>query len=356
MTKQNALLIFAAVTLTVVIVAAVIVRQQAPQTELPREPLLPGLSARINDAAEIAIESRRDRTILRRSGDAWVIANADGYPALFDRVRALLISLSELKTLERKTRNPALYHRLGVEDPGAEGSQSLRVIVRDSGGGVLADLIIGKPRLSRITNQPTGLYVRMPDAAQALLVEGGLEIAADKTAWFDADILNIPATRVREVVIRHPNGETLVVSRTDPADADFILEGLPPDRRLKSQVTVNRLGSVLQDVRASDARARAGFNFPEDATQVTVRTLDGLVATVRTARVGGASYAQFDFDAGPAPEPPAAGGSEAQAGPTAAEEAAAINQRLGRWVYLIPEFKYEILTETLDNLTLPAPG
>ena len=170
--NRNSLIILAAITLTVVIVAIVVASKERSPTYVSQEPLLPELKEHINDAAAIHLVSNRHKTRLARKDDSWTIANSDHYPALFDKVRSLLINLSELRTKERKTGNPELYHRLDVQDPSKRDSNSVHVTVTDAEDEILADIIIGKPRVSKVTNVQTGLYVRKPDAQHALLGTG----------------------------------------------------------------------------------------------------------------------------------------------------------------------------------------
>lgn len=353
--NRNTLIALAAITLTVVITAIVVVSKERAPTYLDKKPLLPTLQENINKAASISLVSNRHKTILERDGETWRIANSDDYPALFEKVRNLLINLSELHTLERKTNKPELYHYLNVQAPSQPDSNSVQVTVMDEGANILADVIIGKPRTSKVTNIQTGLYVREPDSSHALLVEGRVPVAAEKTAWFNPNILNIASERIREVVVKHPDGNIVRAFRDSP-ESNFQLADLPDNRKVQSQVALNRFGSVLQDISARDIRALGNFNF-ERPVETTVYTFNGMIIDVRSSRLDDRHYANFQFrfdvishrNIGQPLMLPETDTSGKQASPQ--EQAQELQARLGNWVYQIPGYQFDNLTATLEDYT-----
>lgn len=350
--NRNSLIILAAITLTMVVTAVVVVSEERSPTSMSNEKLLPMLSENINNATAITIGSNRYRTELERDGDTWRIANSDGYPALFDKVRSLLINLTELRTKERKTDNPELYHYLDVQETDVRDSNSTRVTVRNSDGEVLADVLLGKARKSKVTGLQTGLYVRKPDAEHALLVEGQAPVSAKKTDWFNTDTINISSDRVHEVIVKHPNGSRVRAYRDSP-EGNFELDNLPADRRIQSRVALNKFGSVLQQLAARDIRALDQFDFGGDAVETRVQTYDGLVVNVKSTEIDGDHYANFqvrhdeslrmDF----ASTVTDSEGNKIEV----AKQAEALQRRLSNWVYQIPGFKYDVLSATLDDYT-----
>lgn len=359
--NRNNLIALAAITLTVVVTAVVVVSKERAPMAMDEEPLLPALVENVNQAAVITLASNRDKTILEYDGETWRIANSDDYPALFEKVRALLINLTELRTLERKTNNPDLYSRLQVQDPAQKDSNSVRVTVTGTSKNVLADVIIGKPRISKVTSLQTGLYVRRFGDEHAMLVSGQVPVSAQKTAWFNNDILNIASERVHTVTIRHADGSELRAVRDDPG-ADFEFESLPANREVQSQTALNRFRSVLQEIKARDIHALESFEFGPDTVETTVHTFDGLVATVRSLQQGDQQYASFQFshDAGAAQHDNAldsmnTSGTDEQGTPakpqSVATEVHDLQQQLSGWVYEIPEYQYDVLAATLDEYT-----
>ncbi len=78
--------------------------------------VLPGLEQAVNTVTEIRLR-KGDGThaTLRRARTSWGVSER-GWPAQRDKVRKLLLDLGALNVVEEKTRLPANYAALGVED------------------------------------------------------------------------------------------------------------------------------------------------------------------------------------------------------------------------------------------------
>ena len=64
-----------------------------------------------------------------------------------ERVRELLVGLTEVRLLEPRTADPGLYERLGVDEPSKPGSTGLLVRVQDAKSDPLAELVVGRRRV-----------------------------------------------------------------------------------------------------------------------------------------------------------------------------------------------------------------
>ena len=155
--------------------------------------------------------------MLERKGDAWVAAERGGYPVRPERVRELLVGLTEVRLLEPRTADPAMHERLGVEDPSKPGSTGLLVRVQEANGTPIAELVVGRRRVRTQGNLPESAYIRRPGEAQSWLAEGRLPVDADPQLWLDRDVVNLPATRVREVAVRRADEPELVLARAGQA-------------------------------------------------------------------------------------------------------------------------------------------
>ena len=365
--KNRKLFIFAIVTLAVILAAGITSRLRAPQSTLSKQVLLPELAGRINDIAGITIKGNRRTVILKQQGGIWVVASTDNYPALFNKIKQNVVGMSELKIVDRKTDNPEFYGRLGVEGPDVEGTKSLLLTLQDRSGHTMAELIVGNKRQSS-SNKP-GLYVRKPDAAQALLVEGFLDISDKPPDWFENHLFDIPDARVQEVRISYPPAgeqaqEDLVIRKDTGEQPEFAVNLPSPGTDPSTTIVADRISRGLVEMRAENVRSLQNFNFPEDATiTTTVSTFDGLVVTARLTKKDRAHYANFMFaanptatagttgstDAGttgdePAGAVPATDQTAAFAPMSPEAEAEILNQHLSSWVYEIPDFLFEALT------------
>ncbi len=361
--QKNAFYLLALITLTVVAAAFFTQERNAPETEIRTRPVFADLLERVNDVSKIEIKSKTEQTVLVKRGAAWEVENRSHFPALFEKVKGAVVSLAELQVIERKTANKKLYSKLGVADPAGDAASKLVTLHRED-GQALASLIIGNPS----TRKSAGTYVRLPDDAQALLVKGRLELAANPMEWLVKDVAHIPSERIREVVIRKPGQALVRVYKKDPKDADYTLDALPKGRKAKSQLTVNSLATVLEYLRFDDVAPRADLKLPADPTVTTLRTFDGLVAIVKSANVKDKTRAtvEFSFDAEAARKAAANTAKKTASGdgktgntagktkppaPSVAEEVKALSEKTAHWAYMLPSYKGELLTKTVAALT-----
>ena len=87
--------------------------------------VLPGLEHNVNTVTKVGLR-KGDGThaTLQKEGDGWRVEER-GWPADVGRVRKLLLDLGALNIVEEKTRLPANYPQLGVDDvssPKASGT------------------------------------------------------------------------------------------------------------------------------------------------------------------------------------------------------------------------------------------
>ncbi|MFH0351762.1 MAG: DUF4340 domain-containing protein [Chromatiales bacterium] len=361
--QENTFYLLALITLTVVAAAFFTQERNAPETEIRTTPVFADLLERVNDVSKIEIKSKTEQTVLVKRGATWEVENRSHFPALFEKVKGAVVALAELQVIERKTANKELYPNLGVEEPAGEGATSRLVMLLGRDGQALASLIIGNPS----TGKSAGTYVRLPDEAQALLVKGSLEFAANPMEWLVKDVAHIPSERIREVVIQKPGQALVRVYKNDPKDADYTLDALPKGHKMKSQLTVNSLATSLEYLRFDDVAPRADLKLPADTTVTTLRTFDGLVAIVNSAIVKDKIRVsvEFSFDAGAAKKAANTGkttsgdgkvganteGKTKPPAPSVAEEVKALSEKTLHWAYVLPSYKGELLTKTVAALT-----
>lgn len=363
------LIIFGAVTVLALAAAVTATRLRAPAQQTEKPLLFPDLRARANDVGEIRVHGQ-DRTItLARQGDNWVIREADGYPALIDRVRDAVIGVSELRTLADKTSNKNMFKRLGVEDLKDSGSNSILLQLKDGRGADMASLIVGRSRRSTSRAEPPALYVRQPDATNALLVQGRLDVSTDMGKWFNRDLFNVTPDRVQSLSISHGDGSRVQMAR-GMKGADLMLADVPAGKEAQSSVVLSRMGTVLESFFIESARAAGRALFPPDAATMTVRTFDGLVATLVSARIDDQPLTRISFAyeapadaaandttqpetpaADPAAATPAAEPASAETTPADVKgEVEKYNAAVKDWAFQVPQFKFELLTRRMDDL------
>jgi len=102
--KNKKLIVLAIVTLAVILAAGIASRLRAPQSTINTQVLFPELAGRINDIAAITIKGNKGTIVLQQQGERWVLASADNYPALFNRIKQNVVGMSELRIVDEKMK------------------------------------------------------------------------------------------------------------------------------------------------------------------------------------------------------------------------------------------------------------
>jgi hypothetical protein len=326
--------------------------------------LLPGLSHGINQVERIRLTAPSGDGVitLERHADGWSVAERDGYPADAGKVRQLLIRLSEARSLEEKTADPAFYERLGVEDVSSDSGSGVLVEIS---GGADTRLIVGKqePRSGR------GTYVRSADSAGSLLVDQELSPGTKIADWVVRDITDIPESRIVSVDVTHADGNVVEVRRDE--SGAFKLANLPDGREVSAANGPATLARTLSALNLDDVRKLAEGEPPADAARALFVTEDGRLITAslweeteeRLLALDIARAAPAPQDTGaadaPSPETPATGeGPEAEEAAVAQvtdAELDAERERLSGWVFRIPVWKYDQINRRLEDLLVPLP-
>jgi hypothetical protein len=217
----------------------------------------PGLAPRLANAQRLEVV-RHDGTLVIRRGpaEAWLLPAKADHPVRPERVREVLVGLTELRLTEPRTANPELLDRLGVEDPTRPGATSALLRVLDANGAPIAELIVGRRRMRVQGNVPESVYVRRPNDNQAWLAEGRLPLDADPNLWIDRDIANIPRDRVRAAEIHRAGEGTLVLRRGRELEAGLgVVE--PAETPELDELSLDEVARGFEFLTFLDVRAAA---------------------------------------------------------------------------------------------------
>src|SRR5690606_18915986 len=160
--------------------------------------------------------------------------------------------------------------------------------------------------------------------------------------------IDIRSARVQEVTIEHVDGETVRITKENPEQTNFDVEGIPEGRELLYAGVANVMGNSLRELQLEDVESASNPATEEKPGQTTFRTFDGLVVTVSGIERDEAPWIELhaaaaasttDGENAPSDAPQddadtSEDGSESAADPAA--EAAAINARVEGWRYRIP--------------------
>lgn len=346
--RVRSFLILSLVTVAAVAAAiALAARQETPITVAGAgERLLPGLLDDANRIAQIRIVGGDRSITLGLSGDGqaadsagWVITDRNGYPVSFEKIKALVLGLAQLRKVEAKTGQPERFARIGVEDPGP-GAQSTEVTLSDAGGQPLARVILGKESFAAGGD---GRYARVPGDAHAWQVAGRIDVETEVRAWAEPQIIDIPGNTLQAVRVRRPEGGTITAVRADPQATDFVLSDVPAGRRQAEGGALDALGETLANLELEDVEPLADVAFPRpETTRVRFETFDGLVVDVDVIDRNGATWMRLT------PEATGKASDEVKA------RAADIARRTGGWAYRVAEYRFGPLKKPLDDWLEPA--
>ncbi len=378
-----------------------------PQSDVSSQDqtLLPQLHNHINDVNAITITGAGDKVLvsLKRGDSGWVVTDNLDYPADLAKIRQLLIKLDQATVVERKTSDPSLYARLGVDD------------VKDSDAkGVMLELTgLPKPLKIIVGNYNGGggggTFVRMAGDKQTLLASGTLTVAKKASQWEDLSLTDIPSSRFQSVELTNADGKTLKVYKEVEGDANFKVADVPKGRELNSEYAPNELASVLASLHANAADSAKSMPAPDKANKVQYNAFDGLVIEATGWQKDGKDYAQFSakldsktadayinaeqakaksaYQADVAAadkkvaEEKSTTGKQAKSNATAAskvteakplavsdpakdrqqkldalnKEIAALNKKFNGWTFVLPTYKYADMAKTTDDLLKPLP-
>ena len=326
---------------TIVVMSAFVVvnRQDFDGTNTPV--LLPGLEDELNAITKITIRAAGNRTVatLTRGAERWTVAESGNYPADVGKIRQTLISLAKATVVEQKTADPALYDRLGVEDIAGEDATGIELVI--DGPTEPYRIIIGKTGI-----RGDRAYARKPDSAVSLLIAADLNLGTEPIAWLDRSILDIPAQDIARITTTHPDGEIVRIENTG-ADG-FRPVDLPADVKINATGAANSIGAVLGGLTFDDVSTSQNAGI-EDIEPVVTRfeTRDGLAVITNIYADGDRRLVGFEFTATDAA---AEETSDETANSELSARAAALNARLGAWLFVLPDAKLDQLTHRRADL------
>jgi len=332
--KRRALLFLSGAAVAVV-GGAVMLTPTGPEAPAPAGAALafPGLAQRLQSAARIEAK-RHDGTLeIARRDETWVLPSRGGYPVRQEKVRELLVGLTELRLTEPRTANPEMLDRLGLEDPARAGATSTLIRVLDAQGGVIAELVVGRRRVRTQGNVPESAYVRRPNETQAWLAEGRIPVDADPQLWLDRDIANLPRERVRRVAVSRTGEPALVLARGDGPEGRLAVTE-PAEAPPTEEAALDEVGRAFEFLTFLEVKPEA--EIPGEALGETRFELtDNLAIVVRPRKDGEAIWATF-----------AAEGDD---------EAARLNARWRGWAYQVGQWKEKAFAPLLADLRPAEP-
>jgi hypothetical protein len=315
--------------------------------------ILPGLTSALNDVERVTVVKAGGETVatIEKHADGWTVVEKGGYAADVAKLRQNLRGLAEAKILETKTSNPAFYDKLGVQDVADAKATGLAVSIaasgKDFGTLILGDAKGTKQRYARRANEP-----------QSYLLDRDPSFPKSAAQWLDGLIVDVRGNRIRQVTIKHADGEVVTINKPSAEATNFDVAGVPKGRELLYPGVANVIGNSLRELNLEDV-ARADDTTPERPVQVEFRTFDGLVVRATGGKRGDDAWLTFtaSVDAEQAAQAAAKPATQPEGGAAPSDstaEAQRINARVSGWRYKLATFQYDQMTRRMTDLLKPA--
>jgi hypothetical protein len=311
--------------------------------------------------ASVQIERAGESVTLRRAeGDHWGVEQRGGYAVDREKLRRLALGMAQLQARDRLTADPEKYALLGLAEPPENGT----VTLLNDAGNALATLRLGTFKAATGAGGSSGQFVRAGEDPAVYRVASAPTADTDATAWVDRKLLDLAADQVMRVEVARAGGG-FTAARRQPSDPLTLETALPKGRTADSSA-LGDLGRALvnlscDDVLAADDGSTAGLAFD---VAFAAESADGVRYTVALAEKDGKRYARLEAAAVASPATAATKATDGQASEPAtapAQEASdpqaavkAFNQRHRGWTYTLPQYTYDRLDKSLENL-LAAP-
>jgi hypothetical protein len=305
------------------------------QTDVLKGKLMfPGLAPRLRSATRIEIVHQGAQLTIRKTADGhWGVASMRDYPVQEAKLRTMLIALTELRLTEPRTRDPAQFGRLGVDDPQGTASSGDLLRVLDDSDKPILELIVGHRRIRPGADLAPEVYVRRPNEPQSWLAEGNLQVDADAAQWLDRNLMNIGHDRIASVRVgdgalvfgRQDGRFTLTQPADHPKLADYKVDGVARALELLT----------FQSVKANTDADTLGTEVGHSEFD----TSDGLAVTVHVFHADKDVWARFTVT----------GSDKVKA------EADRLSARLAGWTYQIGSWKEQSLVPAMDDLKAEKP-
>jgi hypothetical protein len=264
---------------------------------------------------------------LQHDGTRWIVTERE-YPADTGQVRKLLLDLASLKSEEQKTSDPALYSKLGVEDPAGVSATSTGLDIDLQ--GKTQRLIVGK------TSGTQSVYVRVAGEAQSQLASPQVTADADPRHWLDRSLLDISPDQVTAIDIKVQGTPDYGIKRSAPgATSDFVVSPIPKGRKLADPSAPASQAAALAALQLDDVRKAATVAA---TAQAVFQTRDGLSLSIAGIKDGELRYITVAASA---------------AAPDAQGRARDLNARVAGWEFELPGYRYDALFRPLEELLVP---
>jgi hypothetical protein len=326
MTARRVALLFIAALAVVGFAMWIASTRHLERDKLAGDLVLPGLEQAVNAVTEMdLIKGDGTRATLKKDNADWSVGER-GWPADTSKLRKLVLDLGALNIVEEKTRQPANYPQLGVEDVTAPQATGTRI--EAVAPGRTWALIVGK------SSSAKSGYVRVVGTPQSLLAAPLLAPDADPRSWLDHALIDLGGEQVREVAEHPAQGPAYTATRVKKDEPAFTVSPLPKGRVLTGPAAAEPIAGALGMLTLDDVQ-KAGVSGDTPRSHALFSTYDGLEVEVTGHKDGARSLIAISAHAT---------GAQSQ---SAAQK---LTARLMGHEFEIPDYRYAAIFKPLEEL------
>lgn len=297
--------------------------------------LFPNLKSEAGRVSRIEVRKGDDALTIERNGSEWLIKERSGFRANNEKVRSLLVKLTEAELLEPKTRNKDHFALLELEEPSGPGATSRLVRLLDDKGAVIDEVIVGKQRWDAFGSGKGGTYVRRPNEQQTWLVSTPIDASVEFRDWVKSQLFETKSSTIKHMTVEVPGEEPLQIDY-DLAAKEHKLSNMPNGMKLRDVNAIDYIADGASSLDFDDAR-KAGAVPPAPADKVNTVTLDledGVKVVLKINRDNGAAWLTLT----------------ATGEGTAKAAADALNAHVQGWEFQIPASKADAILKKRGDL------
>ncbi|MBS1270688.1 MAG: hypothetical protein MAG794_01654 [Gammaproteobacteria bacterium] len=333
----------------VMTVAAVLSQQRPDESTLTHGLYVPGLDRKVDTVQAVVLRTADELLRLERTEDGWVARSKDDYPANTARIRQLVLGISRLQRLEKKTRQPERFGRLELSSVEKPDSKAVQIALLNGDGEKLTSILLGKTH-DFVASGRSRYFVRKTGEPRSWLVEGALPpVVKDLGKWLERKLLpGIEKTDIQSVRVIHAGGERVIIYRDSREQADFQLAELSGEEEIDNQYSVNTIADTFQGLSLQDVDAANAAGENPAIVTVDALTFDGLRVVARFSRTG--SDYGVRLNASYEPEYDRAGGGSEGGDIDAENLARKLNKRWRNRLFVVPRYSVDALTVRRSDL------
>jgi len=329
--------------LMLVIAAAVLValavwtnrQSRAVPPSIVGKKLLPSLA--IDSVARVEIARSGAPVSIIRGDNGWTVTNLFGYPADVAKLQAALLKLAEQKIGE-------IGRGVNID------TNATLVDLQGASGKPLATLRLGaRPAADRPgARPPQGRYVAVAGDSQVYLVKDGLEeFDGEAHDWVNSQLLSLTSTDIQTIELASPTSGVVTLSRES---GSLQMQGITTNEEFDTSRSygVESAFSYLNFTGVADPKlgdAQTGLAAPS-TYRVRLKNGDLYTARIGSAAANGDRYLRLDATLAPP-------GTNATTQAEQATRKAELDQKFGKWTYLISAVNAENMTRSRAELVKP---